>query len=54
MMREAVESAFDFEVNRNGKVSTHSQLERWIVQELAKTNNPDDLSRPRAGYVQSV
>jgi hypothetical protein len=34
MMKRAVETLFDYEIMRNGKVSSHSQLERWIISEL--------------------
>jgi hypothetical protein len=35
MMKRAVSELFDYEVIRNGKVSSHSQLERWLVTELS-------------------
>jgi hypothetical protein len=41
MMKRAVESLFNNEVYRNCKVSSHSQLERWIIEEL-KQYSPSD------------
>jgi hypothetical protein len=40
MMKRAVEVLFNHEIARNEKVSSHSQLERWIVSELALYSNP--------------
>lgn len=34
LMKRAVQDAFNHQVKKNGKVSSHSQLERWIIQEL--------------------
>ncbi len=36
MMKKAVEVLWNHELKRNNKVSSHSQLERWIVTELTK------------------
>jgi len=41
MMKRAVETLFNYEIERNGKVSSHSQLERWIVQELTNYSAPN-------------
>lgn len=40
MMDRAVALLFDNEVIRNGRVSSHSQLERWIVEELKMYSAP--------------
>lgn len=34
MMKRAVGQLFNHELEKNGKVSSHSQLERWIIKEL--------------------
>jgi len=34
IMKGAVEQLFNHEVERNGKCSSHSQLERWIIEEM--------------------
>lgn len=41
MMKRAVSVLFDHEVARNERVSSHSQLERWIIEEL-KVYTPRD------------
>lgn len=41
IMKSAVEQLFNHEVEQNGKVSSHSQLERWIIEEL-KSYRPSD------------
>jgi hypothetical protein len=41
MMKRAVEQLFNHEVANNGKCSSHSQLERWIIEEL-KAYTPSD------------
>jgi hypothetical protein len=43
VMKRAVEALFNNEVERNGTVSSHSQLERWIVGELKMYSNPVSL-----------
>jgi len=40
MMKRAVSELFNHEIGRNSKVSSHSQLERWIVEELKMYSNP--------------
>jgi hypothetical protein len=44
MMKRAVGQLFDYEVERNGAVSSHSQLERWIISKL-KNYTPCDCPK---------
>ncbi len=44
MMKRAVELAFNYELNRNSKVSSHSQLERWVIKTLNDMYQPKDTA----------
>jgi hypothetical protein len=40
-MKGAIQQLFDHEVERNGRCSSHSQLERWVIEEL-KHHSPSN------------
>ena len=42
-MKQAVSEAFGSERERNGKLSSHSLLERRIIEELSKHQKPDQM-----------
>jgi hypothetical protein len=41
IMKGAIQQLFDHEVERNGRCSSHSQLERWVIEEL-KHHSPSN------------
>jgi hypothetical protein len=43
IMKGAVQQLFDHEVERNGRCSSHSQLERWIIEELKNHSGPNTV-----------